>query len=504
MIPSTIDLLLRPIPWAAFAVVIPLALALIAVPLGARARHLAAPGAAAGFLVAAMAAAHVVLHGAIDHNAGGWTAPLGIRLQLDGLSAAFLLMSAIVTGAVAWFARAEFGAGSNGEARTEFAFWPLLFAMWAGLNAIFVGSDLFNLYVALELLTLTAVAMVALNGKAANLAAAMRYLLFAFLGSLAYLLGAVLLYAAYGTLDMQLLKESAKPDRVSIAAGALMTAGLMAKTAIFPLHAWLPPAHAGAPAPASAMLSALVVKASFYLIARLWFDALPAVATAESAQLFGALGAGGILFGSLLALRQQRLKLVVAYSTVAQLGYLFLVFPLAGGAGAAQPWAATAWSGGMFHAIAHALAKGSMFLAAGLMMRAVGHDRLSGLAGIGRDLPMATFAFGLAAVSLMGLPPSGGFIAKYLMLTSALASGQWWWVVAIVGGGLLAAAYLFRAMNYFLGEPDRKEPRAIVRRRDQWIALALACGAILLGIFSNGLYDLLQIGRAVAASEGLQ
>jgi multicomponent Na+:H+ antiporter subunit D len=503
MIPTAIDLLAAAAPWASLAVIVPLAGALAAIPLGARAVHLAIPVAAAGVLIACLAAAQVFAQGPVEHMIGGWAAPLGIRLRLDGLSAAFLVTTALVSGAVALSARSLFAPGPKGETRAGFAFWPLLFAMWAGLNAVFIGADLFNLYVALELLTLTAVAMVALDGKAETLAAAMRYLLFALFGSLAYLAGVVFLYAAHGTLDMQLLRETARPGVVNLIAGALMTAGLMAKTAIFPLHAWLPPAHAGAPAPASAMLSALVVKASFYLIARLWFDVLPATATAEMTQILGALGAGGIVFGSLLALRQDRLKLVIAYSTVAQLGYLFLMFPLAGGGGEAQPWAATAWTGGIFHAIAHAFAKASMFLAAGLIMHAIGHDRVRDLAGVGRDLPIASFALGLAAISLMGLPPSGGFTAKYLMLTSALASGQWWWAAVIVGGGLLAAAYLFRVLNPLLTEPDERVRHLPVARRDQLIALALAGLAILLGLVSQVPFDLLQIGRATAASEGL-
>jgi multicomponent Na+:H+ antiporter subunit D len=124
-----------------------------------------------------------------------------------------------------------------------------LFFMWAGLNAVFVSADLFNLFVALEILTLTAVAMVALEGKAETLAAAMRYLLFALFGSLAYLLGVALLYAAYGTLDMQLLRAADGPVTVTLIAGALMTAGLMAKTALFPLHGWLPRGPCRRPCP---------------------------------------------------------------------------------------------------------------------------------------------------------------------------------------------------------------------------------------------------------------
>ncbi|MFU8817934.1 MAG: complex I subunit 5 family protein, partial [Pseudomonadales bacterium] len=431
-------------PWAALSVIVPLAAGLLAVPLGRRAVHLGIPTAIVGLGVAVLAAAAVFDLGATSVALGGWDAPLGIRLHVDGLAAALLVMTAVVSGAVMLFSRGMFRSDSGHETRAGFAFWPLMFFVWAGMNAVFVSADLFNLFVALELLTLAAVALVALEGRRETLAAAMRYLTFALLGSLAYLLGAVLLYANYGTLDMALLRSLAVTDPLTISAAALMTAGLMAKTALFPLHAWLPPAHAGAPAPASALLSALVVKASFYIIVRLWFDVLPMAATVELTWLLGALGGIAIVFGSLLALRQSRLKLVVAYSTVAQLGYLFLMFPLAGGAGEEQPWAATAWTGGIFHALAHAPAKAAMFLAAAMMIQAMGHDRIEGLSGVAHAVPMSVFAFALASVSLMGLPPSGGFTAKYLLLTAALAGGAWLSAAVILLGGLLAAAYLFR------------------------------------------------------------
>ncbi len=144
-----------------------------------------------------------------------------------------------------------------------------------------------------------------------------------------YLLGAVLLYGGYGTLDIALLAGRVQPEPIAWAAAALMTVGLLAKTALFPLHIWLPPAHAGAPAAASAVLSALVIKGSWFLVVRLWFDVMPGVVTLPSAQLLAGLGATAIVVGSVVALRQERLKLLVAYSTIAQIGYLFLMFPLA-------------------------------------------------------------------------------------------------------------------------------------------------------------------------------
>jgi len=251
------------------------------------------------------------------------------------------------------------------------------------------------------------------------------------------------------------------------------------------------------------MLSALVPKASFLIALRLWFDMTPDLASPLLLMVLGGLGAVAVIHGSLLAIGQDRLKLLIAYSTVAQIGYLFLVFPLAGGSGAAQPWSAGAWTGAGFHAFSHMLAKAAMFLAAGLFLRAVGHDRLEGLRGLAHAMPIACFAFGLSAISLMGLPLSGGFTAKYLMLTSALASGQWVWGVVLVAGGLLAAIYLFRPLNLMFSKEGAARDLAPVPRWEQALPLLLALAAVLLGLFSAGPFAFLQIGRPEAAVAGL-
>jgi formate hydrogenlyase subunit 3/multisubunit Na+/H+ antiporter MnhD subunit len=254
------------------------------------------------------------------------------------------------------------------------------------------------------------------------------------------------------------------------------------------------------------VLSALVVKASFVVLLRLWFDAVPAVVDARAGALLASLGAAAILVGSVLALGQARLKLAIAYSTMAQLGYLFLFFPLAGGGTEAQPWSAGAWNGGVLHAVSHALAKAAMFLVAGLVIEAAGHDRIAELKGLGRALPIGVLAFALAGLSLMGLPPSGGFVAKWLLLTTALASGQWWWAVPMLAGGLLAAGYVFRLLNPALTRPEEGPAapswRAVPRRR-QAVPLALALLSVLLGLAPMPVYRLLGIGRPQAAEEGL-
>jgi formate hydrogenlyase subunit 3/multisubunit Na+/H+ antiporter MnhD subunit len=281
-----------------------------------------------------------------------------------------------------------------------------------------------------------------------------------------------------------------------------MTAGLMAKTALFPFHVWLPPAHGGAPAPASAMLSALVPKASFLILLRLWFDVMPDRAVEGALTLMAGLGAAAVVWGSLAALVQVRLKLVVAYSTVAQIGYLFLVFPLAGGASAEQPWAAGAWNGAVFLALSHGLAKAAMFLAVGQWMSVRGSDRLHELRGFATAMPMTTFAFALSSITLIGLPPSGGFTAKYLIMTSAFAAGQWGWALVMAGGGLLAAAYLYRPMAVLFARADKPAVPFPSRAR-QAVPLVLAGAAIALGIASEGPFELFTMGRPQAAEEGL-
>ena len=282
------------------AIVLPVIGVLLSLALGGRhAERIALMLMPAGLVVAVAIAAVVWrTHTVLQYSVGSWDPPLGVAFRADGLSAVMIVTAALLICGIGLFARAQFPTPRGAERRASLVFWTLLLAVWAALNAVFIGGDLFNLYVALELLTFAAVPLVSLDGRAETLAAALRYLLFALLGSILYLLGAVLLYGAYGTLDIVLLSGRIRAEPVAWAAISLMTAGLLAKAALYPLHLWLPPAHAGAPAPASAILSGLVVKAPFFLVVRLWFDVMPGLPEHAAAQVLGALGAAAIIFGS--------------------------------------------------------------------------------------------------------------------------------------------------------------------------------------------------------------
>ena len=436
---------------------------------------------------------------------GGWAPPLGIALRTDGLSAVMLPTTAVILLAVAFFARDDFATpAGGGEARRPFMFWTLLLAMWGSLNTVFLAGDLFTLYVALELLGFAGVPLVCLEERPETLQAALRYLLFALLGSVLYMLGAVLLYGAYGTLDIALLAGLVRPEPATFAAAALMTVGLLAKTALFPLHLWLPPAHAGAPAAASAVLSALAVKGSFFLLVRLWLDVMPGIVTPAAGQLLAALGAAAILVGNIVALRQKRLKLLIAYSTVAQIGYLFLMFPLAAGLAALQLPSAPAVTGGMLQVISHATAKAAMFMGAGLIYSTLGHDRIADLQGVGRLLPLTMLAFALGGIALIGLPPSGGFMAKWLLVAAALTTGQWWWVVVLIVGGLLTSFYVFIVLVKAMVAVDVPlTPKIAVPRHREAVVLALAGLSFLLGCVALLPLDVVQIGRPTLLPGGL-
>jgi len=489
------------------AILLPVVGVLLSLALGGRhAERVALILMPAGLAVAVAIAAGVWrTDNVLQYFVGGWDPPLGVAFRADGLSAAMILTAALLICGIGLFARTQFPSPQEVETRAPLVFWTLLLAVWGALNAVFIGGDLFNLYVALELLTFAAVPLVCLDGRPETLAAALRYLLFALLGSILYLLGAVLLYGAYGTLDIVLLSGRIHPAPVAWVAISLMTTGLLAKAALYPFHLWLPPAHAGAPAPASAILSGLVVKAPFFLVVRLWFDVMPRMPERAAAQVLGILGAAAILFGSVVALRQMRLKLLIAYSTVAQIGYLFLMFPLAVRPETGNPWSTVAWTGGVLQAISHAFAKAAMFMAAGLIAEALGHDRISGLAGIGRALPITVFAFGLGGLSLMGLPPSGGFVAKAMLLTAAVAAGQWWWAVVVLTGGLLAGGYVFLVLARALS--DASEPLTLlstISPSRQAVVVVLALCAVLLGFVPLRPLELLQIGRPATVVVGLR
>lgn len=446
------------------------------------------------FLSAALART-VSLRGTLSSALGGFASPLGIELLADGLTVFMVLLTACVAALVSVYAIGYLPLHARPE-RDLAGFWPLWFAAWAGMNALYLSSDLFNLYVALEVIGLASVGLIAL-GSAAALGAALRYVLVSMLGSLAYLAGVGLLYGAHGAVDLTLVASLAGDSSSDILALALMGIGLALKTALFPLHFWLPSAHANALGPVSAMLSALVVKSTFYLLVRLYLAGLGATLSDGVLELMGVLGVLAILWGSLQAISTRSLKRLIAYSTVAQIGYLFIAFPLA----RTEAVAELAFTGALYFVASHACAKAAMFLAASSLKDVVASGELSALRGVGRRAPVTTFALGLSGITLIGLPPTGGFIAKWLLLGAALQASRVVLAAVMLLGSLLAAVYVFRPLSLaLLAPPSEPKVRAPRSRLAESATFALALLGLVLGLAAREPLEFLSARAPLGAT----
>ncbi|MCE8050032.1 NADH-ubiquinone oxidoreductase [Halomonas daqingensis] len=412
-----------------------------------------------------------------------WLIELGsltLQWRANGLTLLLLLLTQVIVLSSAAYAPAYLREeiGSKGQ---QVWLWPLQGILAASLSLIWLAGDLLTLYIGLELMGLAAVGLMLLPGRVDALAAGMRYLLLALVGSLAFLLGIALLLGAWGRLDLVGLALAAKPGVLLWVAVALLSAGLLLKAAAFPLHAWLAPVHASAWTPVSALHAALVVKGSFFIVLQLWLVLVPEARVA--AWLVGGLGGAAVIWGGLLAWRAAKLKDVVAWSTVSQLGYLLLGFSLL--IGTTPSVAEVAWEGTWLQLAAHSLAKAGMFLATGNLIYSTGESHVRGLAGASRRMPLSLLSFGIAAISLIGLPPSAGFTAKWLLLHASLEAGYWPWIAALALGTLLSAAYIFRVFRYSFVE----DAEPLDYRRVPWsmelFALALALASLLLGLVAE-------------------
>lgn len=428
---------------------------------------------AASLVAAAFALHHVMQSGPQLLQIGGWETPLAIRFQLTPLTALLMVFTAGLHLLVALYAaRSPHATGSED-------YWPLSCLLHSALVALWLSADLFNLYVTLELLSLCAVALVALAGRKAY-RPAFNYLMLSLAGSLAYLFGVALFYGRYGVLDVWVLAELTEADASTRLALLLMSLGLMLKAALWPLHLWLPPAHSGAPTAVSALLSALVVKGPIYILWLIWSEIAPPELGREAGGLFAAAGILALLSGGWSALRAPRLKMLVAYSTVAQLGYALLAL------GLLLRWQEPRMTAALWlFILAHGLAKVSMFLAAGELQRVLGTRRVRALKGASQNMPVAMATFAVAGCSLIGLPPSGGFLAKWLLLQPLFEQPQHWpWAFGVLLGTLMSAAYVFRVVALGFDRARPNPPSVQPDRLAQWLAMLpalLVLGLALIG-----------------------
>lgn len=463
--------------YALISFLLPLATALIMLLTGSRSAWLLVLATGGSLVAGVLALMDVMSGGSQMLHLGGWPEPLAIRFHLMPVSALLLTFTALVHLLVALYA-----ARSQHSHTERNDYWPLSALLQASLGALWLSSDLFNWYVTLELLGLIAVALVALSGPKAY-RPALNYLLLSLAGSLSYLLGVALLYGQYGVLDINLLAEVITDDPTTRVALVLMTVGLMVKGALWPLHLWLPHAHASAPTAVSALLSALVVKGPLFILWLLWSELAPQTMQYPVGMVMAVAGVLALLAGGWASFRAPYIKSVVAYSTVAQLGYALLAL------GLLMQWGDRDLSVALWlFVIAHALAKVSMFLAAGEMQATLGSKRVSALQGATETLPVAMFAFAVAGGSLIGLPPSGGFTAKWVLLQPIFENPAYWpWAVGIFVGTLMSAAYVFRVVALAFERANPTPADFAPDKVAQWLALLPALLVWGMALFSQSL-----------------
>jgi multicomponent Na+:H+ antiporter subunit D len=380
----------------------------------------------------------------VRYVVGGFTAPFGIELVVDGLSATMAVLVAVVALGVLGYARAA-------RPRSN-AFYATYLLLVAGLSGMSVTGDVFNMYVFLEITGLAAYALVASGEGGRSARAALKYLLVGTIGASLFLLGIGFAYVATGTLNMadlsaQLAAEGYASPLVQASFG-LFVVGLFVKIAVFPVHTWQPAAYAGAPDSVSALVSALVSTVAAYALIRIVFtvftvDFLLTNAFAQTVLITGAIVS--IVVGSVLAVAQQEVKRMLAYSSVSQFGLVVGAIAVANG---------TALTGAAIHLAGHAIMKGGLFLTSGLVASATGARTVDDYRGLAERFSTGAAVFGVLALAMVGVPPAIGFVGKWYIALGAVEAGSWPLAVVILGSTLLTLAYFARIIErMFFREP---------------------------------------------------
>lgn len=481
------------------AVVLPLFGALIAALL----RHALAAFAlalAASWILPFIAGAilwQVLASGPISYHLGGWEPPWGIEYRIDVLNGFVLLLISVVNAVIMPAARRAIDLEIEEDRQPRF--YCVFLLCLTGLLGITVTGDAFNAFVFLEISSLSSYVLIALGPDRRALLAAYRYLIVGTIGATFYVIGVGLLYIVTGTLNMADLATRIGPawadqSRAVIAALGFITVGISLKLALFPLHGWLPNAYTYAPWWITVFLSATATKVSVYLLVRFYFSVFDVAIDLDPlpiASIVIALSVAATFVASASAAVESNLKRMLAYSSVAQIGYITLGIGLQNQAGL---------TGGLVHIVNHALMKAALFLAVGAILLRVRTVRIADLAGIGRKMPWTMGAFSIAGFGLIGTPGTAGFVSKWYLVLGAIDKGWWTLGFLVVGSSLIALIYVGRVLEVaWLREPTPELSEAA----DPPISillplLLLAAATIYFGFDTN-----LTVGIAAKAGQAL-
>ena len=446
-------------------------------------------------VVSVLLLARVMTEGPLSYAIGGWAAPWGIEYRVDAAGAFVLLIVAIIGSVVMPFAHTSV----QHEIPREriHLFYTCYLLCLTGLLGIAITGDAFNLFVFLEISSLSSYVLISLGRSRRALTAAFQYLIMGTIGATFILIGVGLLYMMTGTLNMADLAvrlPTVSSTRTVIAAFAFLTVGASLKLALFPLHLWLPNAYTYAPSMVSAFLAATATKVAVYVLLRFFFTVFGAEFSFEvmrAGEILMTLAVVAMLVGSTVALFQEDIKRMLAYSSVAQIGYMILAVSLA---------SVTGITAGIIHLFNHALMKGALFLALGCIFLRIGSVQIRDLEGIAKRMPWTMAAFVVGGLSLIGVPITAGFISKWYLVDATLEQNRWGIAVLILLSSLIAVAYVWRVVEAAYFRP----PSRHARQATEAPAIMLVPTWILIGAnLYFGLDTSLTSGVAQRAAETL-
>ncbi|MCK4258304.1 MAG: hypothetical protein KAX49_04960 [Halanaerobiales bacterium] len=380
---------------------------------------------------------YVRIYGSFTYLLGNWDKMVGIELTIDYLTVIMLVLIDLISFLIIWYTLAEIKL----ELKTPKVGWylTLIILLKASLMGMVMSNDLFNIFVFVEVSLISSTAIIAIKGTPKALKASFKYLMLNVIASACILLAIGMTYMITGQLNLDLIHEKLmvtafQYQRVFLTSLSLFTIGFGLKAALFPLHIWLPDAHSTAPTPSSALLSGLVVKGYIVVIIRIFYQmvSIELLEKTPMLTLLGWLSGAAIIIGSIFALTQIDIKRLLAYSSIVQVGYIFLGISLA------TPAALT---GALLHIINHAFMKTTLFLSAGLIIFKTGKRSRDTLVGIGGETPYSMAAFTVASLAMVGIPPLNGFFSKWFLAMGSLEANKPIFVFVILLSSLLNGAY---------------------------------------------------------------
>jgi multicomponent Na+:H+ antiporter subunit D len=451
----------------------------------------------AGLAISMLLFAQVADGSVISYQIGNWAPPWGIEYRIDRANAFLLVLVSLIAAVVIIYSRASVAAELPRE--RHYLFYALFSLFLAGLLGISATGDAFNLFVFLEISSLSSYVLIALGRDRRALMASYQYLVMGTIGATFYIIGVGLLYLMTGTLNMADMAHrlaNVAEVRPVLAALAFITVGICLKLALFPLHLWLPNAYAYAPSAVTAFLAATATKVSVYVLLRFYFTVFGASAifqTLPMGKILLFLSLAAMFIASTVAIFQSDIKRLFAYSSVAQVGYITLGISFN---------SQTGLTAGIVHLFNHALTKGALFMLLGCFALRLGRVRFGDIGGIARAMPVTSFGIVLGGLSLIGVPGTVGFVSKWYLVLAALERGQWWIALAVVLSSVLAVVYVWRFVEAaYFREPDAK----VAQLKEAPLEMLIPAWLMIAACFYFGLDASLTVdGAAQAAATLLQ